>query len=251
MTDIEELEVETSPMPFDPIAQFAAPGEKLSIDQEALAIVLDFDDPRLERTFWITLAGGPNSANLLKAMKALRSEDSDPFNPGDHYVSEPSTSGHDSFRFSVILHQTDDPDMSDPIGYATIQGSFRPRAEVEDEYDDSSPNKYLDEYSLHLHPEAVFVSSPHRGNGYGLTLGSAMLEPVSLALFKLCDETRRLKRPTIVDIDTYFEIYSHGGEAAVNVLNSNLDCLKDLIDDCRDLEEHCLTIRTVSHDGGW
>ena len=60
--------------------------------------------------------------------------------------------------------------------------------------------------------------------------GTAIAHPICEALYRLEDASRAFGAETLLKIDTYFELYSEGGEAAVAKFHAQTKVLADLLD---------------------
>lgn len=269
------------PLPFDPVRPlFTADG----IFQISSDDCLDSLDDATEVRLHVSLARADAAAQMHPLVKRLTPGKDDPFRPDAHYLPCPlfRDGGRFSFTLQLMLERQDAERLAKGaparralaqncvklcaedtelclIGYATLHGRFSRESDVlqdsttEDRTGDRDRDGEVDDgladprrYNLHLHPDAIFLAKPFRGNGLGLLAGVALARPICDELDALARRTAALGVEIILEIETYFEIYSDGGEAAVAVFHEKLQTHREMMQG-----RPGFSMEKILQNGGW
>lgn len=217
---------------------------------------------------------------FMQIIKGLKAEKTDPFKPGAHVVEVPEGLPGSSFSYTLLFAL--DADSAEgilrarvspravrevmktgfslggeaarlvPVGYGTVHGTFMRELEARLQNGDLEEDEVTDlnDYRLHVHPDSVFLDQRFRGLTLGNIAGGAMAQPVVNALHYLDASGKAFGFKVELKVDSYFEIYSEGGESAVGAFNTEFDFLKDIQDESTP-ESLGLHIASFLRDGGW
>lgn len=274
MSDGGKPEAGSAVLSFDPLRQLTRKGALLATDADEASIFSEPEPPVLHAMLVRPERGVPG----LDVAKTLIGAEGDPFRPGAHFIERPVTDKHGSFDFTLLfaLALKDAEEILDasaspaqrsqivsttfrvdedgqqyiPVGYGTLSGSFRSQAEVLKEMGEEDEPVDPGCYLLYLHPDSFFLSVLFRGCKLGVMSGAALARPIADELCHLADESICLGVETRVEISTYFEIYSEGGEAAVDSFHECLEFTMETFDEINSGD--CgLVITSIEPDGGW
>lgn len=249
---------------FDPFAEIFDGQSAQEFDSWDMGL----SEPEDRVSMHVVMAGAPHADNLGGIMAGLASGEDDPFSAGKHFLSRPQTTNPGSFSYSLAfllpaedmsiitgepiakdrildINLTDGSSKAVAIGYATLHIRFSRDRDSEGD-DDIDPN----DYSLFVHPDAFFLDARLRGHGYGRFMGAVLADSVKGGLYRINRLARLLGVRAEINIMSYYELYSEGGEAAVGLFHSELEEAADLEWFWEEDEAH-IHVRKFESDGGW
>ncbi|MFZ3584484.1 hypothetical protein ACOI1H_20305 [Loktanella sp. DJP18] len=233
---------------FSLVSPFKVPGGRISIERDIFFAdaSFEFDDPRFDLEMDATVSGGAFRDTYARSVDQMTGSEENPFAPKSHFKANSNRE-----LISFLLHHTEDESCEHPVGYGTMSASFH-REDADEDLKDEAGDRGVSVYDLALTLDAVFVSEPERGQGYGLWLSAALAQVVSEAIVDLARQAFEREVSPRVDLVIYFELHSMGGEAAFNIFRSHLIAFWEQLPDMMEVEgDMSLVTGSIDFDGGW
>lgn len=219
-----------SHLDFDPTQQFDEITDLLLVDLPEAVSQHD--------RVWIAISRGFNARTLMQKVDALEGSDTDPISPGDHFISDARKYTLDTFEFSVVLAAHDDPDIEDPIGYASLKGGFTKREPLTI---DQEPHSY----DLRLHLDIAFIDNSCRGQGYGRAMGFGIATPIKLAMKDVVQQAMALGVQPDIHVHTWAEILRKGGGAVNRAFCDEINGLPAFLEEAH---PGSVKLEKITHD---